>query len=122
MRTHPHNPHVLSAQLITVRSVHAQAHPFFPPSGLLDAGPQRAHARRLVVVAFLVGALLTSSFAALAASVGEWKLSGEDGCPTGTICADWEVDGVVQTSCCIEPRYIGTSNFAACAIERPPIL
>jgi len=70
-----------------------------------------------VLVFVLVLALF--SLAVAANSNGKWKLSGDDGCPTGTVCADWEVDGVVQSSCCIEPQHVGTSNYYACATSRP---
>lgn len=75
----------------------------------------RIHVGRLVVIALV---LLALSIAAAAASSGTWVRSQSSGCPEGQVCADWEVDGVVQSSCCIDPLYLGSSFTGACATSR----
>lgn len=71
--------------------------------------------RRLAVIAFVLLAVATVAFG----SSGQWVRSPGGDCPEGQICADWEVDGVVQSSCCIDPQYLGSSFYGACAVSRP---
>ena len=47
---------------------------------------------------------------------GKWVESkhGND-CPTGMVCADWEVSGeVYEGACCIAPGDLESTNYEAC--------
>jgi hypothetical protein len=77
--------------------------------------------RTLMLTAALTGFVLLS-LTTFAKGNGIWT-SSSAGCPssgyteecTGNqVCGDWDVDGVTEATCCIEPQFLGSTLFEAC--------
>ncbi|MEM7050959.1 MAG: hypothetical protein AAF604_14920 [Acidobacteriota bacterium] len=78
----------------------------------------------LIVTAVLAFSLAAAPKADVKPRQGEWRATGTDECPQGTICAEWydlTTGPAVRTgfNCCIVPKKIGSGDFWACAGPRP---
>lgn len=73
--------------------------------------------RAMSIAILLFGCIV--GFTLSATEEGIWVESGTGGgCTGNSVCADWEVNGQAQMSCCIDPKYLGTGDEAACATAR----
>ncbi|MEM7050960.1 MAG: hypothetical protein AAF604_14925 [Acidobacteriota bacterium] len=77
----------------------------------------------LIVTALLAFSLTAAPKADVKPRQGEWRATGTDECPQGTICAEWfayDRGNTIRTglNCCIAPKKLGSGDFWACSTVR----
>ena len=70
--------------------------------------------KKTLVLLLILLVSTVATLATIAECEGTWEESSSLACPTGSVCAEWDVGGSSLGSCCIAPEELGSGHLEAC--------